>query len=111
MTAIRKNLLVDSGTTWNLSVRYRDSNRVPVDLTGYTATLSTYTPGKENGTPLFQKTAGLTNDGWINVKVTDEETALWGIGKKAYTLDLENSGGDKDRLFFGALEVRSNASV
>lgn len=111
MTAVRKNLTVDHGTTLRLTVRYLDSNRNPVNLTGYAVTFVLLTVGQENGTPLFTKTAEVTADGYINLKAVDEETALWEAGKKAYRLDCESPDGDIDRLLYGALEVRSGVNV
>lgn len=110
MAAARKNLLMDYRTSFNLDLRLKDSNRNPINLTGYTVTFGIFTPGKENNAPLLSKLAGVSSDGWITVRITDEENTL-PVGKKAYRLDLENPAGDIERLLFGALEVRSGVAV
>lgn len=111
MTAVRKNLLADSGTTQRVTVRYLDADKNPVDLTGYTATFSLYKVGQTNNTPLFTKDAPVDSDGWIKHEATDEETALWPVGKLAWTLDLESPAGEVEGLFFGTFQVRTRRDV
>jgi hypothetical protein len=103
MVAIRKDLTVDNGATFTLSVRYLDSTGVPVDLSGYAAEFVLHT---ERGIEIHTLDADCTSLGWINVVGTDETTSLWPYGKQAYHLDLINADGDVDRLFFGAVNVR-----
>lgn len=111
MTAVRKNLTTDRGTTFALSIRYKDSTGAPIDLTGHIVTFSMYKPGVANGAALFSKAAPVTSDGWINLRVTAVESAAFPLGKSAYRLDQLTPGGDTNRLLFGGLEVRSGVDV
>jgi hypothetical protein len=36
MAAGKYNFIIEQGTTFTLELQYKDSNSVPVDLTGYT---------------------------------------------------------------------------
>lgn len=109
MPAIRKNLTVDQGSTFAVSVRYKDSNGQPINLTGHTVTFNLFKAGRT--TALFTHVAEVAADGWINIKATDEETTAFPLGKNAYIIDHETPDGTKNRLFFGALEVRSGVDV
>lgn len=103
MVAIRKDLTADSGATFTVSVQYRDSGGVPVNLTGYTASFVLATA---QGIAIETLVGQCTAQGWINVVATDEQTLEWDLGKQAYFLDLQNASGAKDRLFFGNVNVR-----
>lgn len=109
MPAAKKNLVHDMGTTFNLKVRKLDSNKQPVNLTGHTVLFQLFEIG--NKTPVFTKPATVGADGWINIKVTDEETATWDLGKYAYQVNQTDTEGDVYRLFYGALDTKSGVDV
>lgn len=109
MPAIRKNLTVDQGSTFTVSVRFKDSTGTPINLTGHTVTFNLFKAGRT--TSLFTHVAAVTSDGWINILATDEQTLTFPLGKNAYIIDHETPDGTKNRLFFGSLEVRSGVDV
>lgn len=104
MPAVKKSLVLDRGATWTLSIRYKDSNGTPVDLTGWSATIDLY----NKGVLALTFTAVVTADGYINFKVADESTATFADFYE-YNIDLINPTGDVTRLFFGPMTVRGLA--
>lgn len=108
MVAIRKDLTVDHGAGFNVSIQYTDSNAVPVNLTGYGATLTVTTP---INVVIQALTGTVDSQGWIKFKATGAQTAIWAAGKQNYFVDLTNPALDIDRLFFGNVNVRRSGLV
>lgn len=105
MTAQMMTLTADKGATFRLSIRYRDSDRQPVDISsGYTALLVISRGG---GTAVHTEGATLTEDGWIRFLVSDEETATWPAGPYRYRVELIHPNGDKDYLLAGRFTIRN----
>lgn len=85
-------ILVDQGSTWNLSLRWLDSNGAPVNLTGYAARMhirescdaSTII---EN---LTTENGGITvtSSGYVNLTLTATETAAMTAGDYVYDVEL-----------------------
>lgn len=101
--SITKNLVIDQGSQFEVSIRYKDSNNVPVDLTGSAARMSII---KRAGTVVVSPVCTVDNQGYIVCTLTDEQTALIERGTYGYTIDLEDSLGSNTRLFRGNVEVR-----
>lgn len=106
MPAARKTLVHDKGTTFNLRIVYKDSNKNAVDLTGHSVTFAVY--GKDRSGPYRASLNYAVVDalGNITIKVEDEGTAKWGNGRLAYEVDHLSPNGDVQRLFYGPLDVK-----
>lgn len=100
MPAVRKTLVHDRGTTFNLSIVFKDSNKVPVDLTGHTVTFDVY------GATNRRYDAVVDSSGHITIKVDDEQTANWGSGRLFYAVDHHTPNGERYRMFFGPLDIK-----
>ncbi|WP_147307740.1 hypothetical protein [Rhodococcus wratislaviensis] len=112
MTAQRKNLVLDQGATFKQSFRYKDSDGVGVDLTGYTAKFNVLERGL--GAPdiaLHIETAEVDSEGYIEVYISASTTLTLDAATRAYTLELTEPGGDVNRILYGQLEVRGAANV
>lgn len=104
--AAKKDLRCDAGTTFVLTIEYRNPDNSPIDLTGYTAVFTVRKQGQVSGTPLATVTTGFTiTGGTIQMKVSDETTATWRFPVGYYTLVIESPVGDKTRLLQGVLKV------
>lgn len=106
MPAARKTLVHDQGTTFNLNIVFKDSNKNPVDLTGHAVTFTVY--GKDRQGPYRASVSNAIVDalGNITIKVTDEEASKWGSGRLSYEVDHHSPNGDVQRLFYGPLDVK-----
>lgn len=103
MPATRKDLVIDAGATFTLDIQRTDANDNAIDLTGYAANMII----RKTLTQTLDNIAGVvTEDGWIHLKATDEETAVYIPGKYSYTLDLTSPEGDVERLLIGQVNVR-----
>lgn len=100
MPAAKKTLVHDNGTTFNLSIVYKDSNKNPVDLTGHRVTFDVF--GRMN----HRHEAVVDSAGNITIKVDDEDTARWGVGRLSYSVDHHLPNGERYRMFFGPLDVK-----
>lgn len=111
--AARKNLAMDQGATFIMTVRYKDSAGTPIDLAGWTGKFTIKQRG--TGTVIKETTADLspigTAVGYVVVEIPDEETALIDAKTFAYTLEITNTEGEIYRLLFGSLDVRSGFNV
>lgn len=104
MSATKKAIAVDKGTTLRLRMTVRDSIG-PVIITSATATISLHCKGQERS--YYSKTVNGDSNGHLYFLITDEETATWAGGDNAYKVDLENADGSKDRIMYGTMTVRT----
>lgn len=110
MIAIRKNLAIDKGATFNQTFRFLDSERQPYDLTSYTGWFRIYERGVA-GEMILEVPLVMDSEGNMEVYIADEETQLLDAELRAYTLEIEDPAGDIERLLFGQLQVRSATRV
>ena len=108
MTAARKNLLVDLGTTFNFTFEYRFDGE-PVNLEGTNVVFTVTKPGDATTVLYTQTVAG--TDGPVTITVSDEDTGAWSFKKGAYTIDLQASDGTLTGLLWGSLTVRDRSDV
>lgn len=101
--ALKQNFVTGKGETFDLAVTYKDSTGAPVDLTGYSAQLKVMKAG--SGDTIGNYAGTVDSTGHINIKVVDETTDTWPVGKSAYVLELAYPNGDEKWLCFGSLTV------
>lgn len=106
---IKQNLEVFKGSTFNQPFRLLNSDRTPIDLTGYTVTFKYGNLGDEDA--IFEKVAQVDSAGNAKVYVTDEETSLWAPKKYFYVLETESPDGEVRFQVNGTFHVKSVANV
>lgn len=106
--SIRKTIPSDAGTTFTLSIRVKDEEGEPQDLTGAVALFSVHKKGEEKA--YYRQLVDGDSTGVLTVLVPDEETVKWKHGRNAYMLNLERADGTVERLLYGTLTVRSGFS-
>lgn len=99
----RKNLRADRGFTFELNLDFNDADGNAIDLTGHTVVFELK---QKNGTVVHTENAAV-GVGTINLKVTDEETAIWPTAPLTYNLVHNEPDGDKYRLLTGDFTVVS----
>lgn len=97
----KKDLTIDQGFTWNFYAEYVEPDETPIDLTGHTVTLYVR---RVDGTVIYSKAATVGN-GFIEVEVADEETALFPAAPLRWQLTHDQPDGDRYRLGWGELKV------
>lgn len=115
MTAGIYNFTMDQGSTWTLSLIYKDPNGDPIDLTGYTAKMQLRSKSNSSTAVLTLATGGdgititpLT--GTISLYATDEQTGLIASGFYVYDLELDN-GGAITRLIQGQVTLSPQVTL
>lgn len=113
MAAGKKNIVIEKGATFKMSLLWKDQNNAPVDLTGYTArmqvrkTISSDTAllslTTENGDIVLGGTAGT-----ILIEVSDADTSAIPDNVKSgvYDLEMESASGIVTRLIEGEADIR-----
>ena len=110
MIAIRKNLALDKGATFKQTFRFLDSERQPYDLSDYTGWFRIYERGTEE-VLLLEVPLDLDSEGNMSVYIPDEETELFEVLTRAYSLELEDPAGDIQRLLYGQLLIKGVSRV
>jgi hypothetical protein len=109
MAASNYNLLIEQGATFSLSIVWKDSDEVPVDLTGYSARMQ-IRPFLVSQDVLLELTnqAGIVlgdDQGTITIEATAEQTEAIGSRRGVYDLELESADGTVTRLLQGAVTI------
>jgi hypothetical protein len=105
MTAGRHTLNIEQGTYWSISLVYKDPQKVPYDLTGYSARLqfSPYVGALDGLLALTTEDGDITlgtTDGTILVEASGEQTALLSQDS-VYELELIAPNGEAERILRG----------
>lgn len=110
MTAGIYNATIDQGATWSVTVLYKDSNGVAINLTGYTAAMQVRQQYSSETAELTLTSPAngivitpLT--GTIVITMTALQTGGLDEGYYVYDVELTSSGGLVDRLIQGQLTV------
>lgn len=109
MIAQRKNLALDKAASFKQGFRYYEADNTPYDLTNHTGTFNIME--RPNGDVVKAVATETDSQGYIEVYIADEETALLDTKTYAYALELTDSAGDIERLLFGQLQVRQASHV
>jgi len=110
MTAANNNFVIDQGANWFVTVVYKDSAGVAIDLTGYTAALQIRDTYADSTTDLSltSPSGGITitgATGTIAITATAVQTAAIAAGTYVYDLEITSSGGIVTRLIQGKISV------
>jgi hypothetical protein len=118
MPAVKKDLYIEQGTTYRLSVQWATPNPVaskppdPVNLTGYTARLqirkAQQTPVLVDATTETGEIEVLGTLGTLLVTLSATQTTNLNMRTLKYDLEVESPDGEVDRLLEGAVTVSAN---
>lgn len=105
------DLVIDQGATFRARVEWTDSAGEP--KTPAAPAVMEFRTGKGDLLVRLTDTAGLTlAAGYVDVLISDAQTALMPKGKAKFDLFVHDSvSGDRDRLVEGEAEVRASISV
>lgn len=114
MAATTHHITIEQGTTWSLQLRWLDADRVPIDLTTYTARMQVRRKHTST-TAMLDLTSGdgeitLSADGTIEIHVTDEQSAAMTAARNVYDLELVSADGTVTRLIEGYCTVTPEAT-
>lgn len=86
-----RNIYIDQGTTFSMSVTVSDQNGDPKDLTNYTAASqmrkSYYTSASTDFTTVIQYPL----DGTVTISLTAEETSALKAGRYVYDIEISSN--------------------
>lgn len=107
MPAAKLNLLVEQGATFKKRLTWRDKNRRPVPLVGYTARMQ-IRPTVASTEVIYELTSAngrivLTSPGVIELNISDADTSTLKAG--VYDLELVSPTGQVIRLIEGKVTV------
>lgn len=114
----RYDLYIDQGSTFTRTFIYKNSNGVPIDISGYTPSLMIRDSHNAAGVPIYDNTTAagtLTiptgTDGKIELTMTDEDTAGFPAPLEAvWDLEIESAAGVVTRIVEGAAFVSPNVT-
>lgn len=104
--AVYSNLTVDQGADFSIGVDVADTDGNALNLTGYTAagqirkTYSSTTAVDFTVSVRSPATAGI-----LDVSLTNAQTNAMKAGRYVYDIEITSSGGIKDRVIEGQLEI------
>lgn len=109
MPAVKKNLLIEKGATFTLSLTWKDAKGRPINLTGYSAVMEIR--NEYGGTSLLSLST--VNGkivlggalGTIKATIEDQDTAVLTFDAGVYTLKLTAPDSTSKRLMQGSVTV------
>lgn len=104
---IRQNLVTGLGETFDLNLEFQDAAGNAVDLTGHQVDLHVNKSKTEVGT----YNAVVDALGNITLKVADDVTATWPVGKLSYIVKHHSPNGEQKWLMYGALTIVDGVSA
>ena len=110
------NMTIEQGSTFKLSLVYKDSNNAAVDLSGYSArmqirsTLSASTKLLEVTTAEVDRLWIVPSAGQLNIKIPHSVTALLSPSIAVYDLEIESSDGEVIKLLKGKCRIEGEVT-
>lgn len=110
MAAGKHDLLIERGTSTILSFVYKDPNKNPISLAGYTARMQIRDHLEAPDPPLAEYTTGNgkivleagAETGRVDI---EDDTTSYTFRKGIYDLELVDAGGKVDRVLQGKVKV------
>ena len=114
--AAQKNFEVDQNTTFTFIVEYKDSNDLPIDITGSTAKLQVRDTkgGTKLAFTLTSPSGGITIDGpngKVTCKMTPTQTNKLFYPKSSYDLMITDTNLNKTKLLEGFLTLSRSVTI
>lgn len=111
--ADKYDFTLDQGSTWNLSVTYKDSAGNPINLTGYAAALQfRETASSTTAALTLTSGSGITITGALgklDITATATQTAALAANKYQYDLEI-SSGGVVTRILQGICTISAEVT-
>lgn len=109
------NWEVDSNTTYQFQIDYKDSNGDPIDITGSSAKMQVRdATGQKLAFTLTSPSGGITIDGpngTLTVKMTPTQTSKLFYPKSVYDLMLTDSNLNKTKLVGGYITLTKTVTI
>jgi hypothetical protein len=117
MSAGRRNIVIEKGATFQYNLIWKDSNSVPINLTGYSARMQCRKTINSD-TPFLSLTSSdgdITLGGSLGTiavvgSATDTAAIDDNIKVGVYDLEIESASGVVTRLVEGQVEVRAEVT-
>lgn len=110
------NMTIEQGSTFKLSLVYKDSNNAVVDLSGYTArmqvrsTLSSSVKLLEVTTDQVDQLWIVPSAGQVNIKLPASVTALLSPAIAVYDLEIVSGEGDVTKIIKGKCKIEGEVT-
>jgi len=112
MAAANYDILIEQGATFNLTIRWKDSDGQGIDLDGFEARMQIRKSSQSDTVELELTSDGSDESitfgsdyGFINIDVDANITAGLEIRRGVYDLELINPAGDVTRLVQGSVTI------
>lgn len=102
--AIKGNIIIDQGTTFQTSINVTDENDVAINLTGYSANAQMRKHYTSSNAVVFV-TSISPNLGIVTISLTANVTANIAAGRYVYDCELTDTNGAVTRLVEGIVTV------
>ena len=103
--AVYANLTVDQGTDFSSAIDVTDSDGDPVSLVGYTVAGQIRKHYNSSTKVDFVATVSNATAGIVSLSLSAATTNAMKAGRYVYDVEITSSGGTKDRVLEGQLEV------
>tara|TARA_Y100001937_G_scaffold18849_1_gene26063 strand:+ start:33380 stop:33718 length:339 start_codon:yes stop_codon:yes gene_type:complete len=104
--AVYSNLTVDQGTDFSIAIDVTDSSGTVLDLTGFTAKGQIRRSfNSSTAVDITCTVRSPATDGILDISLTNAQTNAMKAGRYVYDVEITSSGGVKDRVLEGQIEV------
>jgi len=100
-----RNIVIDQGTTFTLSITVSDFTDTPINLTGYTLRSQMRKSYNSNTYTAFTVTSDEPTEGEINLSLTATQTSALRYGRYVYDVEIVSSTGEVTRVLEGIVTV------
>jgi hypothetical protein len=100
-----RNIVIDQGTTFTLSITVSDFTDTPINLTGYTLRSQMRKSYNSNTYTAFTVTSDEPTEGEINLSLTATQTSALRYGRYVYDVEIVSSTGVVTRVLEGIVTV------
>lgn len=100
-----RNIVIDQGTTFTLSITVSDFTDTPIDLTGYTLRSQMRKSYNSNSYTAFTVTSDDPTEGEIKLSLTATQTSALRYGRYVYDIEIVSSTGEVTRVLEGIVTV------
>lgn len=103
--AARANLIIDQGTTFEVSINISNEDSSPIDLTNYTAASKVRKHYSSRNSVPFTVTITNASEGLITLSMSSATTSLLTAGRYVYDVEITSSSENIIRVLEGQVTV------
>jgi hypothetical protein len=114
MAASNYDIIIEQGSTWSLTIYLKDKNKLPIDLTGYSAKCQIRKPPPAEDLVLAEPTAVILDppkNGTLVLKLEADVTSELTFLQGNYDVVLRSGTGEIARLMQGKAKVSPSTTV